>query len=97
MLLFMFETVEPVTMRDYLLLWTPIIFLDWSILAFVFGMTLWYAEKNVVGRAVVIEIQTGIMVVLSLYISFRMLIMLRQKGGLGNVEEGLPRSLRSEK
>lgn len=84
-------------MRDYLLLWTPIIFLDWSILAFVFGMTLWYAEKNVIGRAVVIEIQTGLMVVLSIYISFRMLVMLRQKGGLGNVEEGLPRGLRGEK
>lgn len=40
MLLFIFETAELVLMRDYLLSWTPILFLDWSILAFVFGITL---------------------------------------------------------
>lgn len=89
MLLFIFETVEMVLMKDYLLIWTPILFLDWSILTFLFGITLWYIEKVDVGKAILIEIQMGIMLVLSLYVSYRMFVILRRKGGLGNVEEAL--------
>lgn len=97
MLLFIFETVEMVLMRDYLLIWTPILFLDWSILAFLFGITLWYVEKVDVGKAILIEIQMGIMLVLSLYVSYRMFVILRRKGGLGNVEEALFADLRGIK
>jgi hypothetical protein len=92
MLLFIFETGELVLMIDCLLLSTPILFSDWSILAFVFEITLWYVEKVDVGKAILIEIQIGI--VLVRYVSFGILVILRRKGGLGNLEEALFMNLR---
>ena len=92
MLLFIFETGELVLMIDCLLLSTPILFSDWSILAFVFEITLWYVEKVDVGKAILIEIQIGI--VLVKHVSFGILVILRRKRGLGNLEEALFMNLR---
>ncbi|KAL1863056.1 hypothetical protein Daus18300_008212 [Diaporthe australafricana] len=82
MLIFWFETVESVVMRDYFLVWTPVILLDWSILALLFGITFWYADRNVVWRATLINLQTGTLLILSICVAVRMAITLRRKESL---------------
>lgn len=93
MLIFWFETVDSLLMRDYCLLWTPVILLDWSILAFLFGLTFWFADRNVFWRAVLIGLQTGILLLFSIFVAIRMTVSLRRVGNFGTAEQALGSSL----
>ena len=46
MLLFRFEGHGTATRKDLALVWASLVALDWSIIAFVVGLLLWYREKN---------------------------------------------------
>lgn len=89
MLIFWFETVDLVLMRDYYLLWTPVILLDWSILALLFGLTFWFADRNILWRAILIGLQTGILLLFSILVAVRMTISLRHAGNFGTAEEAV--------
>ncbi|KAL1641039.1 hypothetical protein SLS58_006311, partial [Diplodia intermedia] len=51
MLMFRFEARELILKREYVLLWTPLVLLDWSIVALLVGVALWCVEKNSGWRA----------------------------------------------
>lgn len=83
MLIFWFETVDSRLMGDYCLLWTPVILLDWSILAFLFGLAFWFADRNILWRAILIGLQTGLLLLFSIFVAVRMTITLRRAGNFG--------------
>lgn len=93
MLIFWFETVDSRLMSDYCLLWTPVILLDWSILAFLFGLTFWFADRNILCRAILIGLQTGILLLFSIFVAVRMTVTLRRAGNFGTTEEGIGSNL----
>lgn len=93
MLIFWFETVDSLLMRDYCLLWTPVILLDWSILAFLFGLAFWFADRNVFWRAILIGLQTGVLLLFSIFVAVRMTVSLRRVGNFGTAEQALGSSL----
>lgn len=93
MLIFWFETVGLVLRRDHCLLWTPVILLYWSILAFLFGLAFWFADRNIFWRAILIGLQTGILLLFSIFVAVRMTISLRRVGNFGTAEEAVESSL----
>lgn len=93
MLIFWFETVDSRLMGDYCLLWTPVILLDWSILAFLFGLAFWFADRNILWRAIFIGLQTGILLLFSIFVAVRMTITLRRAGNFGTAGEAVGSTL----
>ncbi|OJD32759.1 uncharacterized protein BKCO1_36000111 [Diplodia corticola] len=83
MLMFRFEALEVVLKKQYLLLWTPLVLLDWSILALLIGITLWYLEKNATWRAALMVAQVSGLLGFSVWVAVRMAITMRREGGIG--------------
>ncbi|KKY13854.1 hypothetical protein UCDDS831_g08679 [Diplodia seriata] len=83
MLMFRFEAHESILRREYMLLWTPLILLDWSIVALLVGVTLWYVEKNDVWRAAVMVAQVGGLLGFSSWVAVRVAVTMRREGGIG--------------
>lgn len=54
-----FQGQEAATRKDYALAWLPLVTLDWSIVAFLVGLLLWYGEKSNTWRTVIVGSQTA--------------------------------------
>ena len=87
MLLFRFEGHSSATRQDLALAWTPLIILDWSILAFVVGLLLWYAEKNEQWRGALMATQLAGLLAFILAIAVWMWNTMSRTGGLGTAED----------
>lgn len=87
MLLFRFEGHETATRKHLALAWAPLVGLDWSIVAFVIGLLLWYGEKNKSWRTSIIGFQTGALLVFVSFVAVWMWTTMRRKGGLGKAEQ----------
>ncbi len=83
MFLFRFEGHDEATRQDLALAWVPLVLLDWSIIAFLVGLLLWYGEKNNVWRTVVVGSQTGVCLLFTCWAAVWMWKTMREKGGLG--------------
>jgi hypothetical protein len=59
MLLFYFEGHESANSIDLAMAWTPVVLLDWVILACVLGLGLWYSGKNKLWRTATMSAQLG--------------------------------------
>lgn len=88
MLLFRFEGHETVTRKDLALAWAPLVALDWSIVAFLVGLLLWYGEKNDRWRTTIIGCQTGALLFFVSWVACWMWSTMSRKGELGKAESG---------
>lgn len=86
MLLFRFEGQEIVTRKDYALAWLPLVTLDWSIVAFLIGLLLWYGEKSNKWRTVFFGSQTAAFLAFVCGVAAWMWLSMRRRGGLGKEE-----------
>ena len=86
MLLFRFEGHETATRKELALVWAPLVFLDWAIVAFVVGLLLWYGEKNETWRTTVLGVQTGALLAFVCCAAVWMWSTMSRKGGLGKAE-----------
>lgn len=53
-------------------MWMPLILLDWSIVALLLGLTLWYADKNPGWRAVLMAFHVGLLLGFGIWVACRM-------------------------
>lgn len=90
MLLFRFESHDTALKKHYALLWFPLVLLDWSIVALLLALTLWYVDRNYNWRGIVICSHMGFLLLFSIWVSVRMFHTMKRKGGLGlaETEEG---------
>ncbi|MCJ1307097.1 hypothetical protein MMC25_000743 [Agyrium rufum] len=86
MLLFRFEGHETATRMEYIQVWSPLVLLDHSILAFLAGLLTWYVGKNYNWRAVVMAGVVGSLIVYSGFIAVGMYQSLHRENGLGREE-----------
>ena len=86
MLPFRFEGQEAATRKDYALAWLPLITLDWSIVAFLISLLLWYGEKSNLWRIAFVGSQTAALLALVCGVAAWMWVSMRRKGGLGKEE-----------
>ena len=86
MLPFRFEGQEAATRKDYVLAWLPLAILDWSIVAFLVGLLLWYGEKSNAWRTTFIGTQTAALLAFVCGIAAWMWFSMRRRGGLGKDE-----------
>ena len=86
MLPFRFEGHEAATGTDYVLAWLPLVFLDWSIVAFLVGLLLWYGKKSDRMAVSFISSQTATMLLFVCGVAAWMWFSMRRRGGLGKEE-----------
>lgn len=86
MLPFRFEGQEAATRKDYALAWLPLVTLDWSIVAFLVGLLLWYGEKSNTWRTVIVGSQTAALLAFVCGVAAWMWFSMRRRGGLGKEE-----------
>lgn len=72
MLLFRYEGYTSCTRKDLALAWSPLVMLDWSILAFLAGLVTWYKDKNPGWRADLVGITVGVGLVYTFFVSIDM-------------------------
>lgn len=63
MLLFKFDGCDTATKREFLVAWTPLIFLDLAAMEFLFGLALWYATKTQLWRGVLMSSQLATLLI----------------------------------
>jgi hypothetical protein len=83
MLLFRYEGYTSCTRKDLALAWSPLVMLDWSILAFLAGLVTWYKDKNPGWRADLVGVTVGVGLVYTLWVSVDMYFTIKRPGGLG--------------
>jgi hypothetical protein len=83
MLLFYFEGHESANSVDLALAWTPVVLLDWVILACVLGLGLWYSGKNKLWRSATMSAQLGGLLLVSVSLAVWMWNSMSKEGGLG--------------
>lgn len=86
MLPFRFQGQEAATRKDYLLAWSPLVLLDWSIVAFLVGLLLWYGEKSNGWRIALVGSQTALMLVFVCGVAVWMWSSIRRRKELGKEE-----------
>lgn len=86
MLLFKFEGQDTATRKDLTVAWTPLVLLDFAIVEYLFGMVLWYAEKNNEWRTAMISSQLAFLLGFCVWLSFWMWSTMSGDGGLGEEE-----------
>ena len=78
MLRFRFEDQGTASHTDYALAWLPLVILDWSIVAFLLGLLLWYGEKSNVWRTTIVGSQTAALLLLVCGVAAWMWVTMRR-------------------
>lgn len=86
MLRFKFEGHEMPTRLDLAVAWIPLVMLDISIVEFLLGLLLWYADKNNTWRTALMTAQFVALLVAASAVAVWMWNSMSIKGGLGKVE-----------
>ncbi|CZT06929.1 uncharacterized protein RAG0_12525 [Rhynchosporium agropyri] len=86
MLSFRFEGHVSATRLGYVIAWSPLVLLDWSIIGVLLGMSTWYWQKNASWRAGMLVGSVAILLCFSIWVAFMVWQKMGDKGGLG--EEG---------
>lgn len=86
MLLFAFEGVERATRTHLAIAWSPLVFLDLSVVEFLGGLVCWYYGHNVLWRGALMATQLAVLLGLVIAVTVWMGFHLSREGSLG-VEE----------
>lgn len=86
MLSFRFEGHVSATRLDFLIAWTPLVLLDWSIVGVLAGLILWYWQKNDTWRATLMSGIMGTLLAFSIWVAIWMWQGMSRMGGLGEEE-----------
>lgn len=95
MLAFHFEGREAATRLDYGVAWTPLILLDWSIVAVLMGLLCWYWERGKGWRFGMLVASVGLVFVYVLCLALMMIKKLRDEG-MGRVGEDQSEEVRTQ-
>ena len=95
MLGFHFEGRDSATRLDYGVAWTPLILLDWSIVAVLVGLLCWYWERGKGWRFGMLFASVGLVFVYVLCLALMMIKKLRDEG-MGRVEEDRSEGARTQ-
>ncbi|KAI9760256.1 MAG: Dicer-like protein 2 [Chaenotheca gracillima] len=82
MLQFCFESRVTATRLDLVLLWSPLVLLDWSIVAFLLGLLVWYGEKNEGWRTIVMGAHVAVLLTFGIGTSAWMWTIMKPGGRL---------------
>jgi len=96
MLMFLFEGHTSATRFDLLLMWIPLVLLDWGIVGFLVGMLAWYSEKSGGHTADRVKTQVGFVaacMAVVIWVSLKMWKVMSNSGGLGREEAELKEGL----
>lgn len=81
MLNFRFEGYATVTRLDYGIAWTPLVLLDWSIVAVLIGLVCWYWGRSKGWRAAVMVGTIGALLCFAVWVAWWMWSHMRPKAG----------------
>lgn len=86
MLSFRFEGHVSATRLDFIIAWTPLVLLDWSIVGVLLGMSTWYWQKNDGWRGGLMVGSVVTLLCFSIWVAVMMWQKMSNKGGLGEEE-----------
>lgn len=93
MLRFRFEDQDSATRKEYALAWAPLVVLDWSIVAFLIGLLLWYGDKSNAWRTALVGLQTAALLAFTCGVATWMSASMRSGQGFGKEEAHVSRRI----